>query len=398
MGPRIRLLVGTGLLLALPCPGLASGKVLRKSATACRLVSLIDLSPTFRSEVTDAACLFVGRVIRATPPNPRAPGLAGVTDVVLEKVIKPNPALNQKVLTVGRYIRTDTPKQRFLLFADVCKGKVEPYRGIPLPAGSALAKYVEGILKVKDEKPATRLRFYFQYLGHRDPEIALDALKEFRRVDYSVLREVAEKLPDHRLAAWLADPKVLRLAKPLLSLLLGHCSKDRVRHARLLRTVLANYVGDFRGDFPSDPILCGLVMLQPKEGWQDVRTILEDPAQEFWRCYHALRVVRFLMEKRPDLMAQKKLLAALQKTLDQTDIVDLVIEDLRRWKRWEFTSRILYQGSLPTHDLRIIQRAVLRFALASPGPEARVYVEHQRRLNPEHVKEVEELLKLEGKP
>src|SRR5262249_19528018 len=154
--------------------------------------------------------------------------------------------------------------------------------------------------KIKDEKPARRLRFYFDYLNHAEAEIANDALREFTYSDYKDYRAVAARLPGERIATWLRDPKTPRDRLGMLARLLGHCSTNKAQDAKLLRKLL----NDPRQ--PAIPeVLEGLVLLQPKEGWKDVRRLLESPDSS--RRFDALRVVRSLKEDWPELVSPQEL-------------------------------------------------------------------------------------------
>src|SRR5207248_10715930 len=107
--------------------------------------------------------------------------VAGVTDFIVEKTIQAHPLLaGKQTITLDREVRLDKKEPNLLLFADLDKqGKLDFYRGVPVRPNSALPRYVEGILEHRHEKPAQRLRFYFDYLNHAEDLIANDALQEF---------------------------------------------------------------------------------------------------------------------------------------------------------------------------------------------------------------------------
>src|SRR5262249_35381294 len=65
--------------------------------------------------------------------NPRGNPDDGRTDLVILKVLKSDPSIEgKKVVELPRYITIPDPKKppRFLVFADVTKGKPDFYRGI----------------------------------------------------------------------------------------------------------------------------------------------------------------------------------------------------------------------------------------------------------------------------
>src|SRR5437763_2748044 len=94
----------------------------------------------------------------------------GSTDLVIEATVKKHEILgDKKVLTLPRYVPTDKNSDvKFLVFCDVFKGKIDPYRGVPVPADSDMVKYITGALEVKDKNVAARLRYYFDYLDDKD--------------------------------------------------------------------------------------------------------------------------------------------------------------------------------------------------------------------------------------
>ena len=144
-----------------------------------------------------------------------------------------------------------------------------------------------------------------------------------------------------------------------------------------------------------DGILAGYTMLQPKAGWAYINSILDDPAKEFMLRYAALRAVRFFWDSRPDVLSKEELVQGMSQLLNQSDIADLAIEDLRKWGRWETCDRILELQNKKSHDIPIIRRAILRFALSCPNKTATAFVDQYRKRDPEMVKDTEELLKLE---
>jgi hypothetical protein len=145
-----------------------------------------------------------------------------------------------------------------------------------------------------------------------------------------------------------------------------------------------------------DGMVAGYIMLKPKEGWAYLRDLLKDPTKEFMARYAALRAARFFWEWRPDVVDKRTVVEAAALLLDQGDIADLAIEDLRKWKSWELADRVIGLYGEKSHDVPIIRRAILRYALSCPGPKAAAFVDGIRQKDPELVKDVEELLKLEA--
>jgi len=97
-------------------------------------------------------------------------------------------------------------------------------------------------------------------------------------------------------------------------------------------------------------------------------------------------------------VTQEELLATMEQFISQGDIADMAIDDLRKWKQWKFTDKILEQSKRDTHIGALVQRAVLRYMLSCPQdkyPAAKEYVEAVRKVNPDKIKDAQEILDLE---
>ena len=306
---------------------------------------------------------------------------------------------NNKLITLPRYINLmqDGSKYKFLVFIDIFKDKIDPYRGIPVKADSDMAAYLKGALAVKDQKPEKRLRFFFDYLDNSDMEISNDAYKEFANADYKDYRDMAKNLPADRIAGWLknTDGNTPTFRFGLYASMLGHCGNEK--HAALLRTML-----DDQQKQPAsgvDGMLAGYVMLKPKEGWDYLKGILKDPHKKFLHRYAALKAARFFWDLHQGLISKKDLTDGLLPLLDMKDIADLVIEDFRKWGCWDLTDRILALRTSPVYSVNVVKRAILRFALTvKDNKGAQEFVAALRKKDPTWVADVEELLKLDQAP
>jgi hypothetical protein len=209
---------------------------------------------------------------------------------------------------------------------------------------------------------------------------------------------MAKDLPPDKIAGWL-DPNGKQNTQAfrygLYGSLLGHCGK--AKHAVLLRSLLEDKDRPVGGGV--DGLLAGYVMLEPREGWKYLQSILHDTKREFLFRYATLKTARFLWEYRSDLVSHKELVKGLLPLLEQGDAADLVIEDLRRWEQWDQADRILAVRGTKAYETPVVRRAVLRFALSCKGSKAaEAYVAEERRKDPMNVADVEELLKLDQTP
>jgi hypothetical protein len=344
---------------------------------------------TLTADVNQASMVLFG-----TLANSRLDvgGGQGSTDLEIEAVIKKHDILgNKKVISLPRYVPPGDTKTKFLVFCDVFKDKIDPYRGIPVKDNGDIVKYIQGALGVKDKDIGARLRFFFDYLDNADLEVSNDAYKEFAYADYKDYRDMAKKLPADKIAKWLQDPDTPTFRYGLYASMLGHCGTDK--HADLLRKMLDDPQKQLNSGV--DGVLAGYTLLKPKEGWAFIRGIFKDSSKEFLLRYAALRTARFFWDSRPDVVDRKELIDGVCSLLDQGDVADLAIEDLRKWKRWEVADRVLGLYDKKTHDIPIVRRAILRYALVCSDKKAAELIERVRKQDPELIKDIEELLKLE---
>jgi hypothetical protein len=351
---------------------------------------------TLTGEVANASMVLYGTLANARLDAGGAGGFGqGSTDLRIDSVIKSHEILgNRKVITLPRYVPATNQNDKFLVFCDVFKGQIDPYRGMPVKGNADVVKYLQGALAVKDKPIGERLRYFFDYLDNPDLEVSNDAYKEFGNASYDDYHAMAKALPAAKIARWLQDPDTPTFRYGLYASMLGHCGG--AKDAAQLRKMLDD--PDKRLNSGVDGILAGYTMLQPKEGWAYIQGILKDGSKEFMLRYAALRAARFFWDSRPDVVGKKDVVDAVCLLLDQSDVADLAVEDLRKWRCWEVSDRVLALYGKESHAVPIVRRAILRYALTCPGPKAAEFINKVRKQDPEMVKDVEELLKLEPAP
>jgi len=356
---------------------------------------------TLTSEINQASMVLFGTLEN---PDQKPNMIDGTVDLVIEKSVKPHEILEKaaqkkadgtKYVTLSRYVPVDLKKKfKWVVFCDVFKGKIDPYRGMQVADGSDPSKYLLGAVAVKDTPMNERLKFFFEYLDDPNPEISGDALKEFGNADYKDYKDMAKGLPADKIAGWLQDPKTPTYRYGLYASLLGHCGSDK--HAKILRKMLDDPERKLSSGV--DGMMAGYVMLRRQEGWEFLCSILKDPKKDFTTRYAALRTARFFHEFRTDLVSTKDAVGGVAILLNQPDIADLAIEDLRKWQCWDLADRILALKDNKEFNIPILKRSILRFALSCPKEAAKAYVADRRQHDPDAVTNAEELLKLESTP
>jgi hypothetical protein len=315
----------------------------------------------------------------------------GTSDLVIEKVLKSHAAFQGKhVITIPRLL-PDAKDKKFIVFCDVYNDNINPFRAEEVVRDSILLDYFTGFLKFKDQPDAKRLRYCFDYLNSTDPAVAIDAYHEFQKADYADLQAVAKNLPPQTIVGWLGDPKTPSFRRPLYAFLLGHCGNPKT-HGDILRAILDD--PKIRESTGVEGVMTGYVMLQPQEGWKFLKEILQtEKAEQFNERYWALNTLRFFWSTRPDVLSKQQLLQGMDMALAAPDIADFAIDDLRTWKQWDKTGKILDLFKIPSHDNPVIDRAILRFALSNKTPRTDAFVAAQRKRDPVWVSDTEELLR-----
>jgi hypothetical protein len=370
--------------------GVLLGWGLAEPAGACPFCTM--QGKTLLDELNQASMVLYGTMGKGDED-------ADTTPFRVKEVIKDHPfRAKRKTITLKRYIppAPDGQKYEYLIFCDIFRKSIDPYRGLALKPGNEVARYLRGTLAVRDKPLAEKLLFFFKYLDNDDIEISNDAYKEFGNADYKDFRPIAGKFPAATVIKWLKDPDTPAFRIGLYASMLGHCGKPK--DAGVLKDLLKD--PDKRAATGIDGVLAAYVMLEPKEGWKYLQKVLTDAREEFSSRYAALRAVRFLHEYRPDLISQKELVEGVCKLLDQEELADLAIEDLRKWGCWDKTDKVLAVRKTEVYKQPIVERAVLRFCLSIKDRHAgaKAYVAERRKEDAEAVKEAEELLELEKEP
>ena len=358
---------------------------------------------TLTKEINLAPLVIFGSIHKSTRVEDFS--TEGTTEFIVEKVIKRHDILDKalqkrkdlddkEVLTLARPIPIDKDKYKFVVFCDVFQGKIDPYRLLPVQRESDPCKYLMGALEIKDKPQPERLKFFFKYLDDPESDIAADAYKEFAYADYKDYQGMAKDLPADKIAGWITDKNAQTFRLGLYASLLGHCGN--AQHTGVLRKLLDDPTRRLTGGV--DGIMAGYVMLDKKGGWDYLRNTLMDEKKDFTTRYAALRAARFFHDFRSDLIEKKDAVEAISVLLDQPDVADLAIEDLRKWQVWDLADRILALKDKESHNIPIIKRSILRYALECPKEAAKAFVDARRKADPDAVQSSEELLKLEKMP
>jgi hypothetical protein len=340
---------------------------------------------TLREHYTTATVVLHGHLRNAKVD---ATGVGGTTELHVEAVLKTPPGFAPgKVVVLRQYypLVGDTPTG-YVLFGGVAGGGFDAVHGVP--ATAAGVAYLRAAAALPAD-PARRLAFAFAHLDAADASVSADAFLEFAKAsDADILRAKAA-LDPARLKRWLADPAAPADRLGVYALMLGACGtpadakilSDLTDANPLPERAAANLAG----------LLAGRLLLDPAGGWAATEAALAGPGRPFGERLAAVNTVRFVQATRPDL--KPAALGCLRAAIRQGDLADLAIDDLRRWGWWELTADVLAKADGTT---TIVRRAVVRYAVACPAPEAKRFVEAARAKEPKLVADVEESVRLFG--
>ena len=323
----------------------------------------------------------------------------GISDFVIERVYKEHDMIKgKKMIPLNHYVKDS--KLKFMVFCDIYKGKIDAYKGTQLVNDSEMIRYVEGIMKNKEKSQPERLRFAFDFLNSPESEVSMDAYREFARADYRDYKDMAKMLPADTITAWLKDPKTSSSRYGLYASLLGHCGN--AEHAKLLMSMISD--PEKRKSSGLHGLMASYAMLEPEKGWTFLKDLVRDKQQPFLVRYSGLQTIRFLYECRPDVVAKdetaakKEIINGVLGVLNVADMADFAIEDLRKWKRWEWCDRVIGMFGQKNFDTPVIRKSILRYALQCPTDAAKRFVKEQQARDPEWVNDTRELLELETIP
>jgi hypothetical protein len=379
--PVLALVVALVLIGIVPSP-----------APSCSLCNNLQ-APTLREEAGHSSAHLI---LAGTLENARlAAGGSGVTDLRITDVLRKDDWLKgRKVVELPRYLAVSDSKNppHFLVFCDIFKDRLDPYRGMPIRNAESI-DYVKKAMALDPNDRSGSLIFFFNYLEHANPEVAQDAYLEFAKASDAEISRVGPKLRAGKLREWLKNPQTPQERLSLYAVLLGGCGG--AADADLLVSMLND--GTERSTAAYDGLLAGYIHLRPKEGWELAVKALADPKRPLLIKLGVLRTLRFYHGSQP-AESHARVLEAMGVLLPQHDLADIAVEDLRRWKMWDLTPQVLALYGKEGYTAPIVKRAIVRYALCcADRQDARQFVAERTKAEADLVQEVSESLEFERK-
>jgi hypothetical protein len=370
------------LLVTVPCP-----------APSCSLCGLnLQQAPTFRQEAaqSSARMILYGTFTESTPGT----GSNGTTKMRIETVLRSDPWLkDKKDIVLPRYqpVDKDNPP-KYLVFADLYKDKLDPYRGVPVK-GPEAAEYVKKALELDPKDRPASLAFFFRYLENADKAVATDAFLEFAKATDQEIGQAAAKFSPEKIRGWLEEKNTPEERLGVYAFLLGACgtAKDAAYLEGLLKR------RDERTVKAYDGILSGYMRLEHAKGWELATNTLKEGKEKLPVRLAVVRAVHFHQNLQPK-ENREKVLQAAEAMIVQGELADIAVDDLCRWQIWDRTPEVLGLYGKKGYDAPLLKRKLVRYALcAKDDPMVRQFLAERRRTEADLVKEVEDALEQEKK-
>jgi hypothetical protein len=372
------------LVAALPCP-----------APACILCGQVRVTPTLREEASyPSARLILYGTLGKARLSADVPG-KGETDFHVQGVLRADPKLPPERrlqrgdrLVLPHYLPPREPgaTTRYLYFCNVVGGRFDPFRGAEV-SSSAAAEYLKGALALDPRDSRRSLLYFFRYLDNPDKTVALDAYMEFVKASDREIGEAARYLPAAKIRAWVKDPSTPPERLGLYAFLLGACGgKEDVAW---FEAALSKPTEQITQAY--DGVLGGYIQLRPKQGWDFCARMLHEGRATLPLRLSVVRTLRFYHAWKPR-ESRAVLLTALGAIIDQGELADLAVEELRKGKMWDLTREVLALYGRKGVDAPIQRNAIVRYALCCPLVQAKTFITELRKRDAELVAEIEETL------
>lgn len=363
--------------------GLAHNPALACTFCAGSLMSRL----TLREHRQQAEWVIAGRLQN---PQLNSQTFTGKTEFVVvhvNRVGPKNPVRPGQQLVIAQYLPAKETETH-LMFGSITDNQFDLTFGIKL--SNPLVDYINGLAKIASDDEAARLRHCFDHLDSADEAVAADAFLEIAKTPDETLIKSKQILSAAKLRAMVQNPKTPAERLSVYGLLIGLCGSEQ--DADLLKRMTSEKPLPERTASNLGGLLAGLILLDPKAGWQQVNQTLVDSERPFHERLNVINTLRFFQGSRPEY--KSRIVAAYNAIIEEGELADLAIDDLRRWQWWSTSETIFKLYETNPRPPAIVRRAIVRYALQCPEESAKRLVARARNLEPDLVGEVEHTLRL----
>ncbi len=241
---------------------------------------------------------------------------------------------------------------------------------VPSEADRSAWDYISKLpMPVEGEKEKIeRLAYFLEYLQHPQMTVSNDAYAEFAAAPYEIIKPLSDRMPRNKLRKWVMDEDTPVTRLGLYGLLLGLCGKDE--DATAMKEKILHPDADFR--LGIEGVMSGYLIITGEDGLKVLeeskmqsKTYTNKDGEEkklpFSETYAAMQTLRFMWSYEPDRIPKARLKQSMRTLLNRSELADLVIADLSRWKDWGIQDELLAMYDDEDFDIPSIKRAIVRY-------------------------------------
>lgn len=287
---------------------------------------------------------------------------AGTSIFLVKQVVKgPKSLVEDQKVTLDRYRVARSGDLFLLLGTDLGEGKGLEWDS-PLEVSEASFNYI--IQAPSPEAPADkRLAYFLKFIEFSDPVVSNDAFGEFANAPFKDVEQLAPQFPKEKIRKWIENPETQATRLGLYGMMLGLCGDDSDA-AMLEKRILAK--GDDGYRLGIDGLIGGYLLIKKDKGLDVLdKRVLQNKQMPFPDVFAAMQALRFMWTYGEGRIAPARLQQSMRLLLDRSEMTDLVIADLARWKDWTLQDKLMKQYGQGEFNIPSVKRAIIRYMLVS---------------------------------
>jgi hypothetical protein len=362
--------VAKGGLLAAVMAGLLC--LWPQTAAACPFCESVQQTIRQQSETMDAVAIASSLDGESTRDLK-----TGVVQMKIEQVLKGGEHIEAGQTVDAIYYGKVDVGRRFLISG------VDPpnLQWSCLPVSERAEEYVVKASQVKDDA-VERLKFFRNYLEDEEALISRDAYDEFASTPYDVISKIRSSMERERLIKWVQEPEIGADRKRLYFTMLGICGGEK--DIPMLEAMLRNPQKSVTGSL--DALIACYLTLAGESGLPLVNELfIENKQAPFPQSYAAIMAIRFHGTE-GNVIPRSALVESLHKILDRSELADMVIPDLAKWKDWSQIDRLVQLFKEADKDKNWLRVPVINYLRACPLPEAETAIQELEKIDPDAVR------------
>lgn len=238
-------------------------------------------------------------------------------------------------------------EHEWLFYVEAPTGVIEYLRGFP-----------------RDNTSRSRITYLLKFLDVPDKAVDEMVQEDLAAFGFKELQSVADQLPREKIRKWFAEPAGSGDRLGAYGLMLGLCGHEE--DATLLEQKIFEPVAQDELRMGIDGVCIGYLMLKGERGLEVLeQRRLKDKESPFSEVYAIMKTLQFFREQVPERIAADRLKVAMRLLLDRTEIADVVITDLTKWRDWDVQERLFKMYGEKDSVAISIRRAIIRHLLAS---------------------------------